>query len=205
MPFAMPVSYHQEVAPIFAFHCSGCHGEAGGLSLRSYEQLLEGGNKGKVIIAGDADNSLLMLFIEGRRGEAHRMPAGGKPLPAKQISTLRRWINEGAHTDALPPTRKYQLTNVEMEKGKVTRITCRVPVQAYLVLTAIDPETKKLLWTETASVKKPKEQNDAGEPGDELHWDVSQAPDWPKVVTLQLTIHYMQAQEVNVEFSATKY
>lgn len=33
----MPISFHQDVAKIFAYHCNGCHGDAGGLNLRSYQ------------------------------------------------------------------------------------------------------------------------------------------------------------------------
>src|SRR5687768_432756 len=102
MPFEPPVSYHQDVAKIFAYHCNGCHGEARGLSLRGYKEAMAGGNKGKVIIAGDAENSLLIHFIDGRRGEAHRMPIGGKPLRPALIGTIRRWINEGAKEDVKP-------------------------------------------------------------------------------------------------------
>ena len=50
----MPVSFHSDVAPIFAMHCNGCHGDAGGLSLRRHSDVLKGGNMGKAIIAGRA-------------------------------------------------------------------------------------------------------------------------------------------------------
>src|SRR5262245_40040323 len=90
-----PVSYSREVAPILALRCNGCHGEAGRLSTRTHAALLAGGNLGRVVIAGDAENSLLIHFVEGRRGEARRMPIGGRPLATAEIQVVRRWIDEG--------------------------------------------------------------------------------------------------------------
>lgn len=203
MPFAPPppepVSYHREVAKLFAFHCNGCHGEAAGLNLRDYKGAMAGGNKGKIIIAGDAENSLLIHFVDGRRGEAHRMPAGGAPLSQPQLATLRQWIAEGAREDAAPPPRRYERTNVSMVPGKVTRIACRVPVQAYIVVTATDPATSKTLWSEVASIKTPKEQNDAGQPGGRLQWDLRPAPGWPPTVTIGLTVEHAAAGPKDVE------
>ena len=201
-PAPQPVNYHHQVARIFAYHCNGCHGEAGGLSLRSYEEAMAGGNKGKVIVGGNAGGSLLIHFLEGRRGEAHRMPAEGAALSSIAIATIRQWINEGASPGNELPANKRTLTNVRMERGKVTRIICRMPVQAYLVLKAIHPATNIVLWTEVASIKTPKEGNDSGQPGDLLHWDLVPAPNWPALVTVQLAIEYAADDSAKVEFSA---
>ncbi len=182
----MPVSYHHDVAKIFAYHCTGCRGEAGGLNLRTYRAVMEGGNKGKVLIAGDPENSLIIQFIEGRRGAAHRMPAGGAPLSAQQTATLRQWIAEGAKEDAEPAPHVRQFDNVKLPG----RITCTVPVQAYLTITAANPASGQILWSDTASIKTPKEQNDAGQPGQPIHWDLRQAPGWPPSVTIRLTLQH---------------
>ena len=180
------VSFHADVAPIFAMHCNGCHGEAGKLSLRSHSDALRGGNLGKIIIVGDAERSLLIHFVDGRRGEAHRMPIGGRPLSARQIETLRRWIDEGAKTDAPAAKQILRRTDVRLP----TRITCRIPVAAYLTIELLHPATGAVLWSETASLKSPPEQNDAGPPGQPLHWDLRQAPGWPAAVNVQLTIEH---------------
>ena len=202
LPPPPPVNYHSQVARIFAYHCNGCHGEAGGLSLRSYEEAMAGGNKGKVIVGANAEGSLLIHFIEGRRGEAHRMPANGAKLSSIEIATIRQWINEGASPGNELPANKRTLTNVRMERGKVTRIICRMPVQAYLVLKAIHPATNIVLWTEVASIKTPKEGNDSGRPGDLLHWDLVPAPNWPALVTVELAIEYAADDSAKVDFSA---
>ncbi len=126
----MPVSFHVDVAPLFAMHCNGCHGNAGGLSLRSYAATLKGGNSGKILIAGDAERSLLIHFVDGRRGEAHRMPIGGRPLSARQIENLRRWIDEGAKEDA--PAAGH--IHSKMAVNLPARINCIVSVAAYLTI-----------------------------------------------------------------------
>ena len=195
----MPVSFHGDVAPIFAMHCNGCHGDAGGLSLRRHSDVLKGGNMGKVIVAGDAERSLLIHFVDGRRGEAHRMPIGGRPLSARQIETLRRWIDEGAKADAPAAKQRYRRTDVKLP----ARITVRVPVSAYLAIEILHPGTGAVLWSETASLKSPPEQNDAGAPGAPLHWDIRRAPDWPTAVTVQLSIEYVVRKPLNIEFSTT--
>src|SRR6188768_4329264 len=144
----MPVSFYGDVAPIFAMHCNGCHGESSGLRLRSHDDLLRGGNLGKALIAGDAQNSLLIQFVDGRRGEAHRMPLGGRPLSAKQIETLRRWIDEGAKAD--DPARAVKQIHRLKDVKLPARINCRVPVSGYLTVEVLHPATGVVLWSETA-------------------------------------------------------
>lgn len=186
-----PVSYSRQVAPILALHCNGCHGDAGGLSTRSYADLMTGGNLGKVVIPGEPDRSLLTHFIEGRRGESHRMPLGGQPLSAAQIETIRRWIAEGASQDETT-ARKYTrvLPDVRLDRGKIVRVFCRVNTQSYLTLTVRDPGNKRPLLTEVASIKSPKERNDTGEPGELISWDVRAGRAWPKTIDIELTIEY---------------
>ena len=178
-------------------HCNGCHGEAAGLNLRSYKMTLEGGKLGKIIIAGDAENSLLIHFVEGRRGPSHRMPVGGAPLSAQQIATLRRWIDEGARQDKNYSSKFRQLDGVQLP----LRINCRAPFPAYLTILAIDPITKPVLWSEVVPIKSPKERNDAAEPNEPLHWTLRQAIGWPLKFNLQLIIEHT-AEPNNIEFTA---
>src|SRR5262245_23484980 len=127
-----PVSYSKEVAPVLAMRCNVCHGDAGGLSTRTYTALMAGGNMGKVVIGGDAERSLLRHCVDGRRGEAHRMPLGGRPLSAGEIDLLRRWINEGARHDTAMLPRYEQTLEAELPAGRTLRITCRPEISAYL-------------------------------------------------------------------------
>lgn len=195
------VSYSREVAPILALHCNSCHGEAGGLSTRSYADLMRGGNLGKVIAPGDPDGSLLVHFIEGKRGAEHRMPLGGAPLSADQVSTIRRWITEGAKQD--PDTTKnykYTLPRVRAARSKPLRVFCRVPTESYPILTVFDPRTKRVLFTDVATIKRVKGPADAGRPGDLIHWDVRPGRNWPKWVQLELTVAYAEADPQGTEF-----
>src|SRR5881396_399954 len=95
----LAVSYSREVAPIFALHCNSCHGDsgiAGGLVTGTHADLMKAGD---AIVPGDPDRSQVVQFIEGRRGEEHRMPLGKPPLTDRQIRVIRRWIAEGAEAD----------------------------------------------------------------------------------------------------------
>ena len=51
---------------------------------------------GKIrVIPGNAQDSYLVIKIEGRQGVGSRMPVGGA-LDAVDITNIRNWINEGA-------------------------------------------------------------------------------------------------------------
>ena len=50
-------------------------------------------DNGPVIIAGDADNSLLWQYIN-----SNYMPMGGS-LTSEQKTTISQWINDGAEND----------------------------------------------------------------------------------------------------------
>jgi hypothetical protein len=91
------ISFTADVLPIFQASCVGCHGQAGGLSLESHETLMEGGEEGPVVVAGDPDVSELVLYIDGT--EEPRMPKGADPLTDEQLGTIRAWIQQGAAGD----------------------------------------------------------------------------------------------------------
>ena len=199
---APPVSYSHKVAPILALHCDNCHGDAGGLSTRSYRELMKGGNLGPVVVPGQPGRSLLVHFIDGRRGEAHRMPLGGRPLSTEQIAVISRWIAEGAHEDAdRSPVYGFTLPQTPLGRGKTLRISCRVLHPAYLILSVTDGT--RLLWKDVASVKSPKDPSDAGAPGDLIEWRVRPGIDWPEAVQVKLEMRYTEAKSKPAEFSAT--
>ncbi len=94
--------YAQQVAPIFAEHCAGCHGarvQRSGLDLRSEASVLRGGVRGPSIIPGDAEKSPLLRMI--RHIEEPGMPLGGEKLPDAQIAIISRWI-EGLKGTVIP-------------------------------------------------------------------------------------------------------
>jgi len=84
-----PISFSVQIAPILAMRCNSCHGDqgiAGGLDTRTWASLMAS----EVVLAQDPNESLLVQFIEGRRGLEHRMPLGGKPLDTSQVELIRR-------------------------------------------------------------------------------------------------------------------
>ncbi|OYT76027.1 MAG: hypothetical protein CFK49_00115 [Armatimonadetes bacterium JP3_11] len=92
------VDFAREILPIFKASCFPCHGperRQGGLRLSNREEAFKGGISGRVIIPGDAENSLLVKRISSDE-EGPRMPKGMTALSPEQIELIKRWINEGA-------------------------------------------------------------------------------------------------------------
>lgn len=178
---ADPVSYSRHIAPMLAMRCHGCHGStpAGGLDTRSYAGLMRGGSLGPAIIAGQPERSLLVDFIEGRRGESRRMPLAEPALSASEIALIRRWIAEGAREDEdKSPKYLLRLDGVPMPRGQRLEIRCKVPVRSYLRL-AVNGE--RILHTEEVPVRRPE---------DAIIWSIGAGPGWPANVDLELTILY---------------
>ena len=96
------VSYSKDVQPILAKNCAECHAPgqkgfvASGLDATSYQSLMKGGKFGALIKPGDALTSALNMLVEGRVHASIQMPHGREKLPAKDIETLKVWVNEGA-------------------------------------------------------------------------------------------------------------
>jgi len=91
------VSFQQDLLPLFQSVCKHCHGGAGGLELDTYQQLMNGGDSGPVVIAGDPDGSLLVKRLEGTIKP--QMPADRAALSDNEILTVRLWIQEGAQNN----------------------------------------------------------------------------------------------------------
>jgi mono/diheme cytochrome c family protein len=90
------LSFGQDVQPLLAANCTGCHSGAspsGGLRLDSVANMLTRGDSGPAIVAGAADSSLLMVRLEG--GGNGIMPPTGALAP-DQVERVRQWIDEGA-------------------------------------------------------------------------------------------------------------
>jgi mono/diheme cytochrome c family protein len=94
-----PVDFVREVRPIFEKHCHACHGpmrQRSGLRLDRRSSALKGGDVyGPSVVPGKAAESPLFQLVSGAN-EDLRMPPKGDPLPAAEVATLARWIDEGA-------------------------------------------------------------------------------------------------------------
>lgn len=95
------VSFVNEIAPIFAERCAGCHGNGnrpgGRFDLASFDRLLRGGDSGLAFLPTKPDESLLVSRITSQGRD--RMPRGGQPLTDEQIEKIKTWIKEGATFD----------------------------------------------------------------------------------------------------------
>lgn len=89
-----PVSFKNDVQPILESRCVKCHGgkfPSEGLTLESYEGVMAGSQNEQVVLAGDANSSLLVEKIKS--GE---MPKRGPKLTPEQIQAIEQWIDSGA-------------------------------------------------------------------------------------------------------------
>ncbi len=93
------VDFNRDVRPILNKNCVQCHGgvrRQGELSLLFREDALRPAKSGKrAIVPGNPGASELLARVT--HADPHdRMPKGREPLSAAEISTLRRWIAQGA-------------------------------------------------------------------------------------------------------------
>ncbi len=93
-------SLEVEVAAIFMARCEECHGpvkQKGDLQLVPLAAAFaETGEERHVIIPGDPGGSELIERITLPLDHDDRMPPKGDPLTEEQISTIRKWIDDGA-------------------------------------------------------------------------------------------------------------
>jgi len=95
------ITYEDRLLPILRNECASCHNpdkKKAGLDVSSYQALMSGSDSGKVVSAGDADDSLLYKVV------AHlsdpNMPKGKAKLADKDIEVFKAWIEGGAIENA---------------------------------------------------------------------------------------------------------
>lgn len=99
---AKPVSYYEDIRPIFQAECHGCHQPSkakGDYIMTDFASLLKGGESGDpAIVPGDPAASYLIEEITPVDGIAE-MPKKSDPLHGTQVELIARWISEGAADD----------------------------------------------------------------------------------------------------------
>jgi hypothetical protein len=100
---ADPVDFRRDVRPILAEHCFLCHGpdastRKGGLRLDIRADALKPGRSGEpaVVPGKPAASELVRRISSHDETEMMPPPKAKKPLTAKQIATLRAWVEQGA-------------------------------------------------------------------------------------------------------------
>jgi WD40 repeat protein len=100
-----PVSYAKEISDILENKCIGCHGAAlseNRLNLESVAAMRKGGRRGRALVPGKADDSL-MFKLAAHRMEPVMPPSdkpANKPLTAEELGLLKSWIDAGAKDDS---------------------------------------------------------------------------------------------------------
>lgn len=98
------VSFVRDIAPTIVNLCTGCHrgdDPNSGLNVETFENLMRGGDSGRVIVAGNLDGSRLWQLVGA--GEQPRMPQGQARITRKFHADLKTWIEEGAKFDGGDP------------------------------------------------------------------------------------------------------
>jgi mono/diheme cytochrome c family protein len=98
-PRRRKVSEH-DVIPILLLRCTACHGtrrQEGDLDLRTRESILKGGKSGKVVVAGEPDESRLVQRILKEEMPPRRqlVSVSVKPMTESERNTIEAWILAG--------------------------------------------------------------------------------------------------------------
>ena len=98
-----PVSFKEDVLPVFVGRCVSCHGapngegfKASGLDLTTYKGVMAGTKFGPMVIPGNPDSSNLVRLLDWQASPQLRMPHGKKQLSVCDRDAIRTWIRQGA-------------------------------------------------------------------------------------------------------------
>lgn len=144
-----PVSFIDEIAPLFKESCFGCHGSKnpkGKLDMTRYDAFRRGGTKDDPIVEGKPDESYLMAVLTAAHTDKKRMPPveSGDALKKDKIELVARWIKEGAKLDAAVKK------DADLLKELRVRWTPPKPPAAYrfpvtVTALAFSPDSKKVV------------------------------------------------------------
>jgi hypothetical protein len=119
-------NYDDDIRPLFARRCFGCHNASemrSGLSLETYVGVMKGGGAGDAVIAGRPTSSLLYKAVNRDEG-APQMPLGLPKLPDAEIGLIREWIAGGLLENAnsqpkgpVAPSLDYHPTGLNRPAG----------------------------------------------------------------------------------------
>ena len=91
--------FESRIRPVLIEHCYECHNSAGQadgeLALDHKQAMQRGGERGKIIVPGNAAESLLIAILR-HEVDGLEMPENGPKLDDKIVDDFERWINDGA-------------------------------------------------------------------------------------------------------------
>ncbi|MDQ2733273.1 MAG: hypothetical protein M3Y56_16610, partial [Armatimonadota bacterium] len=99
---SLPVQFNRDIRPILSDNCFTCHGSdsnrrMGGLRLdradSPFKKLLSGHF---AIVPGSPETSEILARVTAKDATVMPPPSTGKHLTPAEVSTLRRWIAQGA-------------------------------------------------------------------------------------------------------------
>jgi len=98
-PTAVDVSFAKDIQPILSQSCMPCHAGGkdakGNYDLTGYAGTASNGSDALPnVIPGNVDSSILYLRLSG--AVPPLMPKARPALDATQLSTIQKWINQGA-------------------------------------------------------------------------------------------------------------
>ncbi|MBI1369930.1 MAG: DUF1549 domain-containing protein, partial [Planctomycetes bacterium] len=105
------VDFNRDVRPILSNNCYACHGpDEKERKARLRLDTFEGAQMKGALVPGEPDESELVLRVESGDADDLMPPAqSGKKLSAKEIATLRTWVQQGGkyatHWSYVKPTR----------------------------------------------------------------------------------------------------
>lgn len=92
--------FNQVITPIFDSKCVKCHNinkSKGDLMLSSIDQIMKGGEYGKIIEVSNSDKSRLYTYLNLPLDDEHHMPPDGNAQPTEnEIELIKLWIDNGA-------------------------------------------------------------------------------------------------------------
>ncbi|MFT7630037.1 MAG: hypothetical protein ACI87E_001042 [Mariniblastus sp.] len=111
--------FENKIRPLLVEHCLSCHGNdpeklRGGLRLTSRIEILQGGDSGPAIVAGDPKQSLLVSSLHY---DDFEMPPQGQ-LEPEQIAAFETWIKMGAPDPRAPNQAIAEPLGIDIEAGK---------------------------------------------------------------------------------------
>ncbi|MBT4864128.1 MAG: hypothetical protein HON53_03270 [Planctomycetaceae bacterium] len=124
------VSFIKDVAPFVVNLCGRCHGgndPRGGLSLVTFEDMMKGGNSGRVLLPGNLDGSILWQRVGTPQPGDKRMPQGQARITRTNHTKLKTWIEEGCKLDKgldpKAPLRRLVPTEADLTAERLAKLT----------------------------------------------------------------------------------